>query len=89
MVRTSVAAAEAMFAAFVDAVVIAVAMAAVMDAMNGCMKPAIAEAESSTAWFVSVSESSILGLIAAGLADGGFLLSIFVALSSDGGSDKL
>ena len=35
MVRMSVAAAAAIFAAFVDAVVIAVAMAAVMDAMKG------------------------------------------------------
>ena len=82
------AAAAYMFAAFVDAVVIAVAMAAFMDAMNGCMMPAHAAAESSTAGFASASKSSVPGLIAAGLAAGGCLLCplifyFFVALLSD------
>ena len=45
-VRTAVATAAAMFTAFVDAVVIVVAMAAVMDAMKGCTRPANAAAES-------------------------------------------
>ena len=35
-----------------------VAMAVVMDAMNGCMRPTNAAAESSTARFASTSESS-------------------------------
>ena len=87
-VLTSVAAAAAMFATFVDAVVIAVAMAAVMDVMNGCMMLANTAAESSTAGFVSVSESSVPGLIAAGSDAGGCVLrplifSILVALLSD------
>ena len=65
-----------------------VAMAAVMDAMNGCMRRASAAAESSTAGFASASESFVPGLIAAGLAAGGCLLrplifSVFVALLSD------
>ena len=71
MVCTAVAAAAAMFAAFVDAVVIVVAMSAVMDAMNGCMRPVNATAESSTAGFTSASKSSVLGLISAGSAAGG------------------
>ena len=87
-VCTAVAAAAAMFAAFVDTVVIAVAMTEVMDAMKGCMMPANEAAYSLTAGFVSVSESSFPGLIAAGSAAGGCLLrplifSIFVALLSD------
>ena len=57
-VRTAVAVAAAIFAVFVDVVVIAVAMAAVMDAMKGCMMPANAAVESSTAGFASASESS-------------------------------
>ena len=73
-VRTAVAAAAAIFATFMDAVVIAVAMAEVMDAMNGCMRPANAASESLTAGFVSVSEFSVPGLIAAGLAAGGCLI---------------
>ena len=73
-VRTAGAAAAAMFAVFVDAVVIAVTMAEVMDAMNGCMRPANAAAESSTAGFASASESSVPGLIAAGSAAGDYLL---------------
>ena len=60
-VLTAVAAAAEMFAAFVDAVVIAVEMAAVMDAMKVCMMPANASAESLTAGFVSASESSVPG----------------------------
>ena len=60
-VLTEVAAAAAMFAAFVDAVVIAVAMAAVMDTMKGCMMPANLAVESSTAGFASASKSSALG----------------------------
>ena len=71
MVRTAVAAAAAMFAAFVDAVSIAVAMASVMDATKGCMTPANAAAESLTAEFASASESSVPGLIFAGSAAGG------------------
>ena len=87
-VLTAVASAAAMFAAFVYAVAIAVAMAAVMDAMKGCMMPVNAAAESSTAVFMCASESSVLGLIAAGLAAGGCLLrplifSVFVALLSN------
>ena len=39
-----------------------VAMAAVMGAMNGCMRPANAATESSTARFVSAFESSVPGL---------------------------
>ena len=86
--RTAVAAAAAMFAVFVDAVVIVFAIAAVMDAMKGCMMPANAAAESSTAGFASASESSVPGLIAVGSAAGGCLLcplifSVFVALLSD------
>ena len=73
-VRTDVAAATAMYDAFMDAVVIAVAMSAVMDSMNGCMRPANAAAESSTAEFLSASESSVLGFIASGSAAGGCLL---------------
>ena len=73
-VLTAVAAAAAMFAAFVDAVAIAVTMAEVIDAMKGCTRPANAAAESSTAGFASVSEYSVLGLIAAGSAAGGCLL---------------
>ena len=60
-VLTAVDAAEAMFAAFVDAVVIVVAMAEVMDAMKGCMIPANAAAESLTAGFAFASESSVPG----------------------------
>ena len=60
-VLTDVAAAAAMFTAFVDAVVIAAAMAAVMDATKGCMMPANATLESSTAGFASASESSVTG----------------------------
>ena len=73
-VRTDVAATAAIFAAFVNALVIAVAIAAVMDAMNGCMRLAKATDESSTAWFTYASKSSVPGLIASGLADGGCLL---------------
>ena len=73
-VRTSVAAAAAMFAAFVDALVIAVAIAAVIDAMNGRMRLAKAADESSTAGIASASESSVPGLSAAGSAAGGCLL---------------
>ena len=51
-----------------------VAMTAVMDAMNGCMRPANAAMESSTARFASASELSSTHLI-----------SVFVALSSDVG----
>ena len=61
MVYTAVAAAEAIFAAFVDALLIAVAIAEVMDAMNVCMRLAKAAA-------------AVPGLIAAGLAAGGCLL---------------
>ena len=87
-VRTAVAAAAEMSAAFVEAVVIVVAMAAVMDAMKGCMMPANAATESSTAGFASASESFVPGLIAAGSAAGGCLLRpliffVFVALLSD------
>ena len=38
-ILTAVTAAAAMFAAFMDTVVIAVAVASVMDAMKGCMMP--------------------------------------------------
>ena len=93
-VCTAVAAAAAMFAVFVDAVTIGVAMAEVMDTMKGCMRPANAAAESSTAGFESASESFVPGLIAAGSVAGGCLLrtlifSVFVALLRNGGSDKL
>ena len=50
-----------MFAAFVDAVVITVVMAEVMDAMKGCMMPANASVESSTARFSPASKSSAPG----------------------------
>ena len=73
-VRTAVAAAAAIFSAFVDTLVIAVAIAEVMDAMNGCRRLAKAAAESSTAGFASASESSDPGLIATGSAAGGCLL---------------
>ena len=53
---------------------IAVAMSAVMDTMNGCTRLANAAAESSTAGFASASKSSVPGLIAAGSAAGGCLL---------------
>ena len=87
-VLTDVAAATAIFDAFVDEVVIAVVMAAVMDATEGCMMPSNTTAESSTAGFVSASESSVPGLIAAGSAAGVFLLrqlvfSVFVVLLSN------
>ena len=59
VVLTDVAAAAAMCAAFVDEVVIVVAMAAVMDAMKGCMMTANVAAESLTAGFTSASESSV------------------------------
>ena len=65
-VHTAVVAAAEMFAAFVDALVITFAMAAVMDDMNGCMRIANVAAESSTAGFASASEYSVPGLIAAG-----------------------
>ena len=77
-VRTDVAAAAAIFAAFVDALVTAAAIAADMDAINGCTSLTKAAPESSTAGFVSASESSVPGLIAAGLAAGGFLLQPFI-----------
>ena len=73
-VPTVVAANASIFAAFMDALVITVAIAAVMDAMNGCMRLAKSVAESSTAEFASASESSVPGLIAAGSAAGGYLL---------------
>ena len=73
-VRTAVAADAAIFSAFVDALVITVAIAAVMDPMNGCMRLAIVVVESSTARITSASESFVPGLIAAGSADGGCLL---------------
>ena len=77
-VLTSVAAAEAMFATFVDAVVISVAMAEVMDAMKGCMRPVNVAAESLTSGFASASESSVPVLIAAGSAAGGCLLWLLI-----------
>ena len=73
-VRTAVAAAAAIFAAFVDALVIAVAITEVMDAMNGYMSLAKAAAESSTTRIASASKFSVPGLIAAGSAAGGCLL---------------
>ena len=87
-VHTAVAAAAEMSVAFVDAVVIPFAIAVVMDAMKGCMMPTNAAAESSTARFASAYKSSVPGLIAAGLAAGGCLLSplifsVFVELLSD------
>ena len=54
-----------MFAAFVDALVIAVAMAEVMYAMNGRIRLANAAAEYSPSGFASASKSSVPGLIAA------------------------
>ena len=60
-VLIDVAYAAEMFAAFMDAVMIAVAMAAVMNAMKGCMMPANAAVESLTAGFPSASESSAPG----------------------------
>ena len=45
-----------------------------MDAMNVCMRLAKAAAKSSTAGFASASDSSLPGLIPAGLAAGGCLL---------------
>ena len=60
-VLMDVAAAAEMFAAFVDVVVIAVEMEAVMDAMKGCMMPANAAVDYSTAGFASASESSVPG----------------------------
>ena len=87
-VLTAVAAAAAMFTAFVDTVVIAVAMVEVMGAMKVCLMPENAAMESLTAGVVSASESSDPGWIAAGSAAGGCLLrplifSVFVALSSN------
>ena len=61
VVLTAVAADAAIFAAFVDAVVIAVEMAAVMDAMKSCVIPANTAVESSTARFASASEYSVPG----------------------------
>ena len=63
-----------MFSLFVDVVVIAFAMVAVMVAIKGCMRPANASAESSTAGFASASKYSVPGLIAAGSAADGCLL---------------
>ena len=82
------ATAAVMFIGFVDAVVIVMAMAAVTDAMKGCMMPVNAAVECLTAGFTSASKSSAQGLIAAGSAVGGCLLcplifSVFVALLSD------
>ena len=57
-VLTAVAAAAAMFTAFVDTVVIAVAMVEVMGAMKVCLMPENAAMESLTARVVSASESS-------------------------------
>ena len=71
-VRTAVAAAAEMLAAFVDTGVVIVAMAAVMDNMNGFMRPSNAAAESLTSGFASASESSVPGLIAAGSAAASF-----------------
>ena len=93
-VRTAVTDAAAMFVAFVYAVVIVVEMEAVKDAMNVCMMPANAAAESLTAGFVSAFKFSVPELIAARSADGSYLLyplifSVFVVLLSDGGSDKM
>ena len=73
-VRKAVASAAEIFAAFMEAFVISVAIAAVMDTMNGCMRLEKAAAESSTAGIASASESSVPGLIAAGSAAGGCLL---------------
>ena len=73
-VRTDVTTAAAIFAAFVDALVFAVAIAAVMDATNGCMRLAKAAAEYSTTGIASAYESSF-----------SYLFSIFVALSSNVG----
>ena len=58
---TTVADDAAMFDVFMDAVVIEVAMAAVIDAMKGCMMPANVTVESSTTGFASTSESSVPG----------------------------
>ena len=93
-VRTAVDAAAAMFAAFMDAAVIVVATAAVMDAMKYCTRPANAATESSTAGFASAYEPSVPRLIATGSAAGGCLLqplifSVFAVLLRNGGSDKL
>ena len=52
-VRMDVAAAAAIFAAFVEALVIAVAIAEVVDAMNGFMRLVKVAAESSTAGIAS------------------------------------
>ena len=68
------AAVAAMFAAFVDAVVIEFMMAAIMDAMNGCMRLANATVEFPTAGFASASKYSVPGLITAESAAGGCLL---------------
>ena len=73
-IHTAVAATAAIFASFVDTLVIAVMIAAVMDAMNGCMRLEKAAAESSTAGIASASKSSVPGLIAAGLVAGDCLL---------------
>ena len=81
-VCTAVAAAAALFATFVDASVITVAIVAVMDAMNGCMRLAKAVAEFSTAGFASASESFVPGLIAAGLAAGGCVLQPLIFFQS-------
>ena len=61
VVLTAVAAAAEMFAAFMDTVVIAVAMATVMDAMKGCMMPTNAAVESLTSGFTSAFKSSVPG----------------------------
>ena len=78
MVRTAMAADAEIFAVFVDAVMIAVTMTAIMDATNGCMRSANAAEESSTAGFAFASKYSIPGLIAAVLAAGGCLLRLLI-----------
>ena len=60
-----------------------VVMAAVMDAMNGCMRPANAAVDSSTSGFASTIGRWRLPPSTT------HLLSVFVVLSSNGGSDKL
>ena len=60
-VLAAVAATVAMFAVFVDAGVIAVAMAAVMYDIKGCMMTANAAVDSSTAGYASASKSSASG----------------------------
>ena len=85
VVLAAAAAAAAMFAAFFDAEVIALGMAVVIEAINGCMMLAKAAVGSTTAEFASSSAStseSSCGSAAA--ARPLVVFALFVACYSDG-----